>query len=167
MNSSIRTFTAAAALLLTAVGTLGVATPAAAEHRYAVAPSYVTPPLRIDRFEMRDEGDFRPGSELHFRLIGTPGVPEAAFQIPGEVNLAPLTEVRPGVYVGRYVIRRGDNPNHFFRANGILKNGSHNVQARLGNSGVESREFAYRDRPERSPYRHYSDRGWDNTYQRY
>jgi hypothetical protein len=169
MNSSVRTFTTAAALLLTAVGTLGVATPAAAEHRYAAARSYAAPALRIERFDMRDEGSFRPGNELRFRLVGTPGV-NAYFQIPGELTLASMDEVRPGVYVGSYVIRRGDNPEHFFRANGILKSGSHNVSARLGNSGVEDRDYAYRDRPERhaAPNRYYGDRGWaDNTYRRY
>lgn len=145
MKSPVRTATAAA-LLLAAFGAVGVATPAAAQPGYVVAPSVAAPRLHIDRFVMRHEGDFRPGRELRFRLHGAPGV-EAFFEIPGVLLATQMTEVRPGVYVGSYIIRPRDNPDMFFRANGILKSGTHHVTARVdARQDQAGRGWEHRDR---------------------
>jgi hypothetical protein len=145
MKSVIRTSTAAA-LLLAAFGAVGVAAPAAAQPGYVVAPPQVAPRLLIERFVMDHEGDFRPGRELRFRLHGAPGV-EAFFEIPGVLLATQMTEVRPGVYVGSYVIRPQDNPDMFWRSNGILKSGTHHVTAQVdARSAQAGRGWGHRDR---------------------
>jgi hypothetical protein len=166
MKSLTRTSTAAA-LLLAVCGAFGVAAPAAAQPGYVVAPAQIAPRLHIERFVMRHEGDFRPGNELRFRLHGVPGV-EAFFEIPGVLLATQMTEVRPGVYVGSYVIRPRDNPDMFFLANGILKSGTHHVTARVdAASDLPARGWGQRDRSapqivEVSPAHgdRVSERGW-------
>jgi hypothetical protein len=144
MKSLIRTSTAAA-LLLAAFGAVGVA-PAAAQPGYVVAPPHAAQRLHIERFVMHHDGDFRPGRELRFRLHGVPGV-EAYFEIPGVLLATQMTEIRPGVYVGSYVIRPRDNPDMFLRTNGILKSGTHHVTAQVDDrSDQAGRGWGHRDR---------------------
>jgi outer membrane lipoprotein SlyB len=48
-----------------------------------------------------------PGSELAFRLIGTPGA-SVRLQIAGATGEVQMTEARPGNYEGRYTVRSRD-----------------------------------------------------------
>jgi hypothetical protein len=144
MKSSLRTVSAAA-LLLAAFGAAGIATPAAAQPGQAATRPAAGPRLQIERFVMHADGEIRPGRELRFRLRGDPGV-EAWVEIPG-VKLVQLTEVRPGLYEGSYVVQPRDRREGFQRANGILKRGTQSVTARVdARSDRAGRGWEHRDR---------------------
>lgn len=65
-------------------------------------------PLRIERFGVAPLGRAEAGAELLFRLDGMPGA-TASLDIPGVVSHLPMREIRPGLYEGRYILRRQDN----------------------------------------------------------
>jgi hypothetical protein len=145
MNFSVRSSAAAAALLVATFGTLAVATPVAAQPARVAPPAIAAPHLQIERFVMQQDGPLRPGSELRFRMNGVPGV-QAWVEIPG-VKLVQLTEVRPGLYEGSYVVQRRDQLGAFDRANGILKSGTQRVTARVdARSDRAGRGWEHRDR---------------------
>lgn len=144
MKSSLRSGTAAA-LLLAAFGVAGIALPAAAQPGHAVTRPAPAPRLQIDRAVMQSDGDIRPGRELRFRLRGDPGV-EAWIEIPG-VKLVQLTEIRPGLYEGTYVVGPRDRREGFQRPKAILKQGTQNVTARVDvRSDRSGRGWEHRDR---------------------
>jgi len=74
-----------------------------------------------------DNGTF-PGSRLRFVLRGSPGA-DAAVHIRGIEGRIPLREVEPGVYVGRYVIARGDRIDEGSPVRAILSRGNRTVTA--------------------------------------
>lgn len=78
---------------------------------------------QIERFVMQPAGNIRPGQELRFRLVGEPGA-NAWLNIPGVQRRVDLQEQRPGVYVGNYTVRRGDNLNAFERSVATLEKGN-------------------------------------------
>jgi hypothetical protein len=82
-----------------------------------------SPRPEIERFVMRPAGNIRPGQELRFRLVGEPGA-NAWLNIPGVARRVELQEQRPGVYVGSYTVRRGDNLNAFERSVATLEKGN-------------------------------------------
>lgn len=63
--------------------------------------------LVIQKFTVDQYDDLDPGSELTFTLLGTPGA-RATYTIENVIANRPMREVRPGVYTGRYTIRRQD-----------------------------------------------------------
>jgi len=67
----------------------------------------------IERFTM-DPERIEPGMELVFTLEGTPNA-NATFSIKNVARGMAMTETRPGVYEGRYTVRRQDN----FAANDV------------------------------------------------
>jgi len=144
MKSSVLASTAAAVLVAT-FGALAVATPAAAQPAYVAPRAVIVQRLQIERVVMHQDGPLRPGSEVRFRMNGNPGV-EGWVEIPG-VKLVQLTEVRPGLYEGSYVIQRRDRLDAFARANGILKSGEQHVTARVDvGSDRAGRGWEHRDR---------------------
>ncbi len=98
MKSFLRNHITAAMLLVPAAATL-MALPAVVQAQQA------TP--EVDSFEVTSDGDLTAGSELRFKLEGTPRA-QASVRVRGiERNIA-LREVSRGVYVGRYTIARAD-----------------------------------------------------------
>jgi hypothetical protein len=81
-----------AAFVMTALPASALAQPAAVEVR---------------SLDVRTDGDLGPGSRLSFRAVATPRG-KAAVRIRGIRERIALREVSPGVYVGRYTIKRGD-----------------------------------------------------------
>ena len=61
----------------------------------------------IQKFSVDQYDDLEPGSELSFTLLGTPGG-RATYTIENVIANRAMREVRPGVYTGRYTIRRQD-----------------------------------------------------------
>jgi hypothetical protein len=95
----------------------------------------------VSSLDVTSSDGLNPGSRLHFRMRGSPQA-QASVRIRGvEGNIA-LREVERGIYVGRYVINRGDRiePGSPIRA--IMRNGnrtvtaSYNIPSDLGNVAV-------------------------------
>lgn len=61
----------------------------------------------VRSLDVRTDGDLGPGSRLSFRAVATPRG-QAAVRIRGIRERIALREVSPGVYVGRYTIKRGE-----------------------------------------------------------
>ena len=119
----------AVALLPLAAAVLPLA--AEAQHREPVARvATVAPTAAIERFTVRPAGKLLPGRVLRFQLVGVPGA-RASLDIPGVVRNVALRETRPGVYEGRYTIRRRDNPAAFDRAVATLRRGPERFTAQL------------------------------------
>lgn len=105
------------------------------------APAGAAAP-QIQRFAMEPEA-IDPGAELDFRLTGTPGG-KATFAIENITQPIAMTEIRPGVYEGRYVVRRSDK---FTAANVVasLDVGGRAVQSRLTSGPVQIGEVTPKD----------------------
>jgi len=84
----------------------------------------------VESFVMSPSRDLQAGDVLHFRVEGTPHA-RASVDVPQVVRDLPLREVRPGVYMGRYTLRRQDDPEAFRQARVVLRNGSQQAEARL------------------------------------
>jgi hypothetical protein len=112
-------------------------------------PPSAGPAPVIERFVMNPRGRLEPGRELRFRLVGAPGA-DAWMDIPGVVRGLDLQEVRPGVYEGRYTVRRRDDPNAFHRATATLQRGNQRATARVEMRGGDDREDRW-GRDDRAP----------------
>lgn len=176
-KSTLRTTAAAAAMLLAPLGAMLVAQPAAAQHRYVeVQPAVVAQPT-IERFVLRHAGELEPGREVRFRLVGAPAG-QAQLEIPGVVRAIAMSEVRPGVYVADYVIRRRDDPDAFPRAVATLHSGGQRVSAQVviaGNRDADGWSSRH-SRDERAPQitqmtpsqgERVGDRGWTRVSARF
>ena len=119
MKTQLRNYVTSAMLLLPAMVTLA-ALPSSAMAQPA-APEVRS--LAVDA-----DAGLDAGSRLRFRLIGTPRV-QASVRIRGVRDNIALREVEPGVYVGRYTLKRTDrvDPNTDVRA--LLKRGNRTVLA--------------------------------------
>lgn len=82
----------------------------------------------VRSFEIEADAGLEAGSMLRFRLVGTPRV-QANVRIRGVAESIPLREGRPGTYVGRYTLKRGDRvaPDSDVRA--TLRHGNRSVVA--------------------------------------
>lgn len=147
MNTKFRSTTAAAAMLLASLGAIMVAQPAAAQHRGAHAqPAVVVAPPVIERFVLRHADSLEPGEQIRFRLVGAAGG-RAWLEVPGVLRAAAMTEIRPGIYVADYVIRRHDNPRAFERAVATLQKGGQRVAAQVDFRDGREPRHARDDRP--------------------
>ncbi|MDP3759855.1 MAG: hypothetical protein Q8R01_04985 [Ramlibacter sp.] len=119
MKTHLRNYVAAAMLLVPAMVTLS-ALPSSAIAQPA------TPEIRSLAVEV--DAGLEPGSRLRIRLEGTPRV-QASVRIRGVRETIALREVAPGVYAGRYTLKRADRvaPDSDVRA--ILKRGNRTVAA--------------------------------------
>ncbi len=88
-------------LALAAALPLTVATSAHAQ------PMASTATVTADSFGVEQVRALTPGTELAFKLSGTPGA-EVTLQISGATSGVRLNEVRPGFYEGDYTIRTRD-----------------------------------------------------------
>lgn len=84
----------------------------------------------VSAFTMSPSDDLEPGQVLRFRVEGTPRA-RVAVNVPDVVRNLPLREVRPGVYVGSYTLRRRDDPDAFRDAEVILRSGSQRIAAQV------------------------------------
>lgn len=119
MKTNLRNYVTSALLLLPGAGAL-VAVPASAIAQPA------TPEIRS--LQVEADGRLEPGSDLTFRLVGTPRV-RANIRISGlRVNI-PLQETSPGVYVGRYTLKRGDDVDRDTGLRAVLRHGNRQTSA--------------------------------------
>lgn len=89
----------------------------------------------VERFGMWPRGDrLEPGRVVNFRVEGTPNA-RATVRIPGVVDRLQLREERPGMYVGSYTIRRGDDLDAFADAKAVLRTDDQRVIADLDRRG--------------------------------
>ena len=63
--------------------------------------------VAIQKFSVDHYDNLEPGSELTFTLLGTAGG-RATYTIENVIANRAMREVRPGVYTGRYTVRRQD-----------------------------------------------------------
>ena len=87
----------------------------------------------VRSFAMSQSEELEPGTVVRFQLEGTPHA-RASVDIPDVVAGLPLHEVRPGLYVGSYTVRRSDDPDDFADATAVLRDGDQRVIAHLGNT---------------------------------
>lgn len=87
--------------LVSAMSLLGVASAQAPASRWDNAGA------RIDRFDVEQVRQMIPGTDLDFRIWGTPGS-VVTLEIEGAVRRVVLEEVRPGVYEGSHTISLRD-----------------------------------------------------------
>ncbi len=73
----------------------------------------------ISSFQVSAPPQVQPGDELVFALHGMPGG-QASASVQGLTQRVPLTEVRPGIYEGAYVVRRTDKLRGNLVADGRL-----------------------------------------------
>ncbi len=99
LRKQIRTHIATAYLLLPAAAALAaLPTGVLAQQRAAI---------ELRSLELSSDQDLQPGSRLRIKVIGTPRG-QATVRIRGVRDTLVLREVEPGVYVGRYTIKRDD-----------------------------------------------------------
>ena len=84
----------------------------------------------VQAFTMSPSEGLEPGEVVRFRVEGTPGA-RAWVNLPDNDRDVRLQEVRPGVYVGNYTIRRRDDADTFSRARAVLRSGDQRVVAHL------------------------------------
>lgn len=99
----------------------------------AVAGAGTPPPaagLRIDSFTAAPVTRLLPGTEL---VVTAQGMPRArgTFEIGGVASDIPMREVRPGVYEGRYTLRREDRITAATPVVASLRSGNQVVRANL------------------------------------
>lgn len=120
----IRVALLSATLLLGCLGSALVVQPVAAQPSWSRGGSG-----QIERFTLRTDGRrIEPGTQIQFRLVGTPGG-EAWVDIPGVISGLDLTQVRPGLYEGTYTVRRRDNLQAFARSQATLRHGRNQATA--------------------------------------
>ncbi len=119
MKTQLRNYVTSAMLLLPAMVTLA-----------ALPSSVLAQPAapEVQSLAVDADAGLDAGSRLRFRLIGTPRL-QASVRIRGVRENIALREVEPGVYVGRYTLKRTDRvaPDTDVRA--LLKRGNRTVLA--------------------------------------
>jgi hypothetical protein len=111
------------------------------------APTAVAQPARIDRFVIRAEGAILTGSELRFRVVGSPGS-RVLLEVPGVMRNVVIPETRPGVYELGHVVRYTEHPSAFPAAAVTLEKGGKRLIGRP--EIVDGREYAI-ERPVQRP----------------
>jgi hypothetical protein len=119
MKTHLRNYVTSALLLLPAAASL-VALPTSALAQPA------TPEVRS--LDVEADAGLEPGSSLRFRLVGTPHV-KANVRIRGLRAAIALREVQPGVYVGRYTLKRADRLAPDAEVRAMLTRGNRTVVA--------------------------------------
>lgn len=84
----------------------------------------------ISQFSVDAVESLEPGTELVFRVIGTPRS-KVSFTIAGVVRERAMEEVDSGTYEGHYTVRRNDNFPAGITVTALLKNGSQSARSRL------------------------------------
>lgn len=103
-------------------------------------PESVGPP-EVTSFSVSAGEDLEPGDVVRFRVEGTPRA-RVWVNVPELVRALPLREVRPGVYVGRYIVRDGDDTDAFSDARAVLRSGNQRAVAHANTSDDRS-DYGY------------------------
>ncbi len=114
MKNHLRTYMASAMLLLPPAVAL-VAMPTSAMAQPA------TP--EVNSLDIAADAGFQPGSRFTLRLVGTPRV-QASVKIRGVRDSIALRETAPGVYVGRYTLKRTDRVGPDSETRAVLRRGN-------------------------------------------
>lgn len=85
---------------------------------------------RIDRFSIAPVSRLSPGTELIATLEGVAGA-QASFDIGDVASDIPMRELRPGVYEGRYTLRRQDRMTRASSVVASLRTGTQVTRAQL------------------------------------
>ena len=119
MKTQLRNYVTSAMLLLPAMVSL-VALPSAAMAQPA-APE-------VRSLAVEADAGLEPGSRLRFRLVGTPRV-KASVRIRGVRENIALRETAPGVYIGRYTLKRADRVGPDSDVRAMLRHGNRTIVA--------------------------------------
>lgn len=119
MKTHLRNYVTSVLLLLPAAASL-VALPSTALAQPA------TPEVRS--LEVSADAGFDPGSQLRFRLVGTPRA-QASIRVRGLRNSVALREVSPGVYSGAYTLKRADRLDDDAQVRALLRRGNRTAAA--------------------------------------
>lgn len=103
------------------------------------APRAAPGPVAIDRFTLNPVSRMEPGTELVFTVTGTPAA-KATYSIEGVGSNLPLNEVKPGVYEGRYTLRRQDTLPSSANIVATLQKEGQTARSRLDQPLVNDRE---------------------------
>ena len=114
MNKQLRNYVTSAMLLLPAAVAL-VAVPVSAMAQPA------TP--EVSSLDTDADAGLQAGSLLRFRLIGTPKV-QASVRVRGLRDAVVLRETAPGVYVGRYTLKRTDRVTPESEVRAVVRRGN-------------------------------------------
>jgi len=87
-------------------------------------------PAQIASFDVTAPDRVRPGDELNFSLIGTPGS-QARVTVRGVAKPIALTETSSGLYEGTYVMRRQERLGSALLANAYLVNNRRETSQRF------------------------------------
>ena len=119
MKTTLRNYVTSVLLLLPAAACL-VALPSSAFAQPA------TP--EVGSLEVSADAGFDPGSQLRFRLIGTPRA-QASIRVRGLRNSVALREVSQGVYTGAYTLKRTDRLDDDAQVRALLRRGNRTAAA--------------------------------------
>lgn len=122
-SSSSKRYLAPLVVALVCAGSL-TAPPAEAARRVIVAP-------QITGFEMEPVDKIAAGSELFFRVQGTPNA-RATVRVAGVARTLVLQEVDDGVYEGSYTLRPRDRATPGSNATASLKRNGRTTSSTLG-----------------------------------
>jgi hypothetical protein len=114
MKKQLRNHLASAFLLLPVAATFA-ALPTAAMAQ--------TQTVEVRSVRVLSDRGLEPGSRLTFRVVGTPGG-RATVRIGDLRGRIELAETARGVYVGRYVVRRGDQLENDSEIRAVIRNGN-------------------------------------------
>jgi hypothetical protein len=114
LKSHLRNYVTSAMLLLPAAVSL-VALPSSALAQPA-APE-------VESLAVEADAGLEAGSRLQFKLVGTPHV-QASVRIRGVRDSIALREVAPGIYVGRYTLKRSDRVANNSEIRAMVKRGN-------------------------------------------
>ena len=119
MKTHLRNYVTSVLLLLPTAASL-VALPSTALAQAA------TPEVRS--LEVSTDAGLEPGSQLRFRLVGTPRA-QASIRVRGLRNSVALREVSPGVYAGAYTVKRADRLDDDAQVRALLRRGNRTAAA--------------------------------------
>lgn len=114
MKTQLRNYVTSALLLLSAAVSF-VALPT------SVMAQPATP--EVQQLDADADAGLEPGSRLRFRLVGTPKA-QASVRVRGLRDAIAMRETAPGVYVGRYTLKRTDRVTPDAEVRASLKRGN-------------------------------------------
>ena len=82
----------------------------------------------IGSLQVGSDAGLRPGARLSFRLMGTPRA-KATVRIDGVRERIQLREVSPGLFIGRYTVKRNDRIDEGSEVSGMLRMGNRTTSA--------------------------------------
>jgi hypothetical protein len=123
-NAAVEKENSMKASLRTIATSVMLALPAAAAVSFLPASALAQPaPAQVSSLDADADAGIEPGSRLRFRLIGSRRQ-QATVRIEGVREPIALRETAPGVYVGRYTLKRTDRVSPASPVRAILRQGN-------------------------------------------